>query len=100
MISFKKVNLNCPYYFFSDPFNIKNIDPNLLSIDKILYKSNDVVVYSIGCIMMQSIDNQNIDSENTLHLSFSDVDVYIIEESGNKYLVFALTKKNKKVLEI
>ena len=30
MISFKKVNLNCPSYFFSD---IKNVDSNLLSID-------------------------------------------------------------------
>ena len=34
-------------------------------------------------------------------LTFSDIDAYIIEEgSENKYLVFPLTKKNKKVLEI
>ena len=29
-------------------------------------------------------------------ISFSDVDAYIIEESGDKYLIFALTKKIKK----
>ena len=29
--------------------------------------------------MMKSINNQNIDSENTLCLSFSNVDAYIIE---------------------
>ena len=64
------------------------------------YKNNDVVINSIKYSMIKSIDNQNIDSEDTLCFSFSDVDAYIIEESRNKYLIFALTKKNKKVLEI
>ena len=47
---------------------------------------------------MESINNQNIDRENPLCLSFCNVDAYLIEESGSKYLSFALTKKNKKVL--
>ena len=38
---------------------------------------------------MQSINNQNIDKEVPLCLSFSDVDAYIIEENENKYLVLA-----------
>ena len=46
--------------------------------------------------MRQSI---NSDSENIICLSFSDVDGYIIQESGNKYLIFALTRESKKVLE-
>ena len=33
-----------------------------------------------------------------LFLNFSDIDGYIIEESGNKYLIFVLTKRNIKVL--
>ena len=33
----------------------------------------------------------SIDSESHLCLSFSDVDAYIIEENGNKYLILALT---------
>ena len=41
--------------------------------------------------MTESINNQNIDSENPLCRSFSDVDTYIIEKSRIKYLVFALT---------
>ena len=49
---------------------------------------------------MQSINNQNIDSEVPLCLSFSYVDAYIIEENGNKYLIFALTENNKKVLQL
>ena len=80
--------------------NIKNLNPNLLSINKISYKNTDAVVYNIKYIMVDIINNQNIDSENPLCLVFSDVDAYIIEESNeNKYLIFALTKKNKKVFK-
>ena len=92
MITFRKFNLNRPYYFFND---IKNVDLNLLSIDKVYTKDTHVVIYSIKYIMMEIIN-----SEIPLCLRFSDVDAYIIEENGNKYLIFALTKKNKKVLDV
>ena len=78
--------------------NIKNYNPNLLSIDKISYKNTDAVVYNIKYIMMESINNQNIDSENLLCLVFSAIDAYTINESGNKYFIFDLTKNNEKVL--
>ena len=45
--------------------NIKNFNPNLLSIEKI-FKNTDAVVYNIKYIIMESINNQNIDSENPL----------------------------------
>ena len=96
-VKFQQINLYRTYYFFSD---IKNIDPNLLSINKIYTNNRDVAFYSIKYIMMESINTQNTDGENPLCLSFSDVDTYIIEESGNKYLIFALTEKNKKVIEL
>ena len=35
--------------------NIKNADPNLLSINKISYKNTDAVVYSINDKCMESI---------------------------------------------
>ena len=80
--------------------NIKNFDPNLLSINKISYKSTDAVVYSTKYIMMEGINKQNIVSENLLCLIFINTDAYNIEESNeNKYLIFALTKNNKKILE-
>ena len=44
---------------------------------------------------MQSINNQNIDKEVP-----KNVDAYIIEESRNKYLILALTEKNKEVFEL
>ena len=81
MITLKKINLNLPYYFFIGTISIKSVGPNLLSINKISNKNTDVVVYNIKYIKMDSINNQNIDSEDTVCFSFSDVDAYIIEES-------------------
>ena len=78
MITFEKINLNHTYYFFE---NIKNIDPNLLSTNKKCLKNANTVVYDIKYIMIQRFNNQNIDKEVSLCLSFSDVDAYIIEEN-------------------
>ena len=53
---------------------------------------------------MKSLDNENIDSANSLYLIFNNVDGYIecssTEESNeNKYLIFVSTVKNKAVLK-
>ena len=78
--------------------NIENFGSNLLNVDKISFKNTDTVIYNIECIMMESIDYQNIDSENPLCFIFNDVDGYIIEESNeDKYLIFALTKNKKSI---
>ena len=92
-ITFEKINLNYTSYLFTD---IKNIDPNFQNINKTYAKNT--VIYEIKYIMMQSINNQNIDRGIPLCFSFSDVGAYIIEE--NKYLIFALTEENKKLLEL
>ena len=97
MITFKKINLNHSYYIFN---GIGNIDPNLLNINKIYARNIDSVIYEIQYIMMQSINNQNIDREIPLCLSFNNVDAYIIEENQNKYLIFALTGNNKEELDL
>ena len=91
MITLKKINLNRPCYFFSNMTNVKNFNPNLLTIVKISYKNTDAVVYNIKYIMMESSNNKNIDSENPLCLTFNNVDAYIIEESNeNKYLILSI----------
>ena len=53
---------------------------------------------------MKSLDNENIDSANSLYLIFNNVDGYIEcnsteESNGDKHLIFASTDKNKEVLE-
>ena len=48
---------------------------------------------------MKSFHSESSDSENPICLIFNYVDAYIIKENdGYKYLVFASTNKNKKVL--
>ena len=84
--------------------NIKNFDPSLLDIYKISFKSTYAVIYHIEYITMKSLDNENIDSANSLYLIFNNVDGYIecnsSEKSNkNKYLVFASTNKNKEILK-
>ena len=96
-ITFEKINLNYTYYFLK---NVKNIDLNLLNINKKCMKNTNAVIYEIKYIMMQSINNQNIDREIPLCPSFSDVDAYIIEKNESKYFIFALTENKNKVLDI
>ena len=78
--------------------DIKDFDPSLVKIDKKSYKN--IGIYQIGYITIKSIsDCENINSVNPLYLMIGEVDGYIEENNGNKYLTFASTDKNKKVLE-
>ena len=84
-------------YFFND---IKDIDPNLLIINKVLHKKAGIIIYENKYIMMESINNKNSDGEISFCFTFSNVDAYITEKSRNKFLIFALTENNKEVLEL
>ena len=76
--------------------SIKNVDPNLLKIDKKSYKNIDI--YYIGYITMKNSDYVKINSVNPLYLIIGEVDGYSEEINGNKYLTLDSTDKNKKVL--
>ena len=52
-ITFEKANVNHTYYFFND---IKNIDLNLLNINKTYAKNTNAVIYEIKYIIVQSIN--------------------------------------------
>ena len=78
--------------------NIENFDPSLIKIDKNSYKNIDI--YYIGYITIKSIsDYENINSLNPLYLIIGDVDGYIEENNGNRYLTSASIDKNKKYLK-
>ena len=72
--------------------NINDFDPNLLNIDEVLFKSNELFMYDI-----KYIKNQN--SLNSLHLVFNNLDAYIEESGENRYLIFASTENNKSMLK-
>ena len=77
--------------------NIKDFDLTQLKLDKKSCKS--IGIYYIGYITIKSIsDYENINSVNPLYLIIAEVDGYIEENNGNKYLTFVSTDKNKKVL--
>ena len=94
----KEINIKYrTYYFFDDMININYFDPSLIKIDKKSYKS--VGIYYIGYITMKDSDHVKINSVNSLYLIIGEVDRCTEENNGNKYLAFASTDKNKKVLE-
>ena len=98
MGNIKQINIkNQTYYFLADMNNIKNFDSNLLTIEKKSYKNIDISY--IEYIRMKNVgDYENIHSVNPLYLIIGEVDGYIEESNGNRYLVFASTGKNKEVL--
>ena len=78
--------------------NIKHFHSNLLKIDKKSYKNIDI--YYIRYITMKNIgDYESIHSVNLLHFIIGEVNGYIEEKNGNKYLIFASTDKSKGLLK-
>ena len=99
MGNIKQIDIkNRTYYFFNDMINIKNFDPSLIKIDKKSYK-NIGIYYTRYITIKRITDYENINNVNPLYLIIGDVDGYIEEYTGNKYLTFASTNKNKKVSE-
>ena len=48
---------------------------------------------------MKSLDYVNFDCKNSLYHFFNNVDEYIEENIGKKYLVFTSKEKNKEISE-
>ena len=91
----KEMNIkNQTYYFFNDMINIEDFDQNLLQIDKKSYKN--INIYYIGYITAKDSDYIKINSRNPLYLIISEVDGYIKERNGSRYLVFFQRMKTMK----
>ena len=71
--------------------NIKDLDSNLLKIDKKSYKNVDI--YYVRYIIMKDFEYVKINSVNPLYLIIDKVDGYIEEKNGNKYLTLVSTGK-------
>ena len=98
MGNIKETNIkNRSYYFFNNTINIKDFNPNLLKIDKKLYKNIDI--YYIGYITVKDSYYVKINSVNPLYLIISEADGYIKEKNGSKYLVFDSVNENNEELE-
>ena len=78
--------------------DIKDFDSRLLKIEKMSYKK--IGINNIGYITIKKVGvYQNTNSVNPLYLIIGEVDGFIEEINGNKYITIASRKENKKALE-
>ena len=92
----KQLNIkNITYYFWNDLINIKNFNPALLKLDK--KSSIGANIYYIGYVTRKP--EYNINSVNSLYLLIGEIDGFIEEENGSKYLNIALTDSNSEMLK-
>ena len=92
----KQLNIkNITYYFWNDLINIKNFNPALLKLDK--KSSIGANIYYIGYVTRKP--EYNINCVNSLYLLIGEIDGFIEEENGSKYLNIALTDSNSEVLK-
>ena len=77
--------------------NLKNVDSNLLKIDKRHYKG--IKTYYIVYMTIKKIDDcENIYTVNPLYLLVNHANGYIKEKNGNKYLIFDDSVNENKAL--
>ena len=86
---------NRSHCFWNDLINLKDFDSSLLKLDK--KSSMDINIYYIGYVKKKP--EYNINSVNPLYLLIAELDGYIEEKEGNKYLNIALTDSNSEVLK-
>ena len=80
--------------------NIKSFDPSLLSIEKISFKSTDVVIYEIRYMTIKSLVHVNIGRKKILWLISNNAGGYIEENNGDKYLILQTrTQKYQKCIQ-
>ena len=92
----KQLNIkNITYYFWNDLINIKNFNPALLKLDK--KSSIGANIYYIGYVTRKP--EYNINSVNSLYLLIGEIDGFIEEENGGKYLNITLTDSNSEMLK-
>ena len=92
---------NRPDYLFNDNtiVDIKDFDSCLLKIYKLSYKGV-FSLYYIKYISTKGPCHRWVDNDKDfLYLLLHDVNGYIEENTGTKYLVFAFTEKNKDALK-
>ena len=95
MVTTKQLNIkNRLYYFYNDLINLKDFDPSLLKLDK--KSSMDIGIYYIDYVTKKP--EYNIDSVNPLYLLIGELDGFIDEKEGSKYLNISLTYNNSDVL--
>ena len=91
----KQLNINNrTYNFWKDLINLKDFDPKLLKLDK--KSSMDISIFYIAYVTKKL--EHNINRVNPLYLLIAELDGFIEEKEGRKYLNISLTYNNNDVL--
>ena len=80
---------NRTYYFYDDLINIKNFDPKSF---------NDISMYYIGYVTKEPVYKSN-SIVYPLYLLVDEIDGFVEEKEGSKYLNISLTDGNSEVLK-
>ena len=95
MVTTKQLNIkNRTYYFYDDIINLKDFGPKLLKLDK--ESSIDISIYYMGYVTKRP--EYNINSVNQLCLLIDELDGFIEEKEGSKYLNISAAYNNNDVL--
>ena len=77
--------------------NIKHFDPNKIKIDKTSHKN--ILIYRIGYVTVKDFSYTTINSANHSYLIINEMNGYIDESNGNKYMTLVSTHKSKDTLK-
>ena len=81
MLNIKQINIkNRRFYLFNDMTRIKDLNPDLINIDKKLCR--DIDIYYIGYITIKYSNYGNIYSVNPLYFIIDEIDGYTEEKKG------------------
>ena len=79
----KETNIkNRTYYFFNNMINVGHFNPDLLKIDKKLYRN--VGIHYIGYVTIKNSDYVKINCVNLLYLIIGEVDGSIEEKNASE----------------
>ena len=96
MVTTEQIDIkNKTYYFYNGLINLKNFDPKLLKLDK--KSSKDITIYYIGYVTKKP--EYNINSVNLLSLVIDELDGFVKEKEGDKYLNISVSDSNNEVLK-
>ena len=98
MNSVKEIDIeNRRYYFFDDMINIKNLDLNKIKLHEKSYKN--ILIYHIRYVTVKGFSYATTSNVNPLYLIINEINVYIEESNGNRYLTLVPTDESKETLK-
>ena len=90
----KEINVkNRTNYFFDDTIIIKYLEPNKIKISEMSYKN--ILICYIGYMTFKDLSYVKINSGNPLYPNIDQINGFIEESNGDRYLTLVATDESK-----